>query len=181
MDKKSFIIYGSALAVLILVSQVGKPKLSTYKPPIPVKYGCNYVKLINTDDEIRQYLFKMRDQYIDQYVKKYPFNMDNINLINLTGFILDRLNKECFILYTDRQLSKEQALLLYTFLSYMGIYSSMFETYAKGKEITQNELNMFYDMKTQELRKYLNINMESDEKYQKIIQILNKDREYYIM
>lgn len=174
-----FLVYGAVIAGFIFVATAGKktPATVSTKPKQILKYDCNYVKLIGTDDQIRTYIFKFRNEYL---LKNPAENsIDTINFINLTGYIVDKISstKQCFILFVDRQLSKEQALLLYTFLAYMNLYSTIFGI---GENETV-EVDELYESKLEELRKYLNINMVGDGEYQKIISGLAKNREYYIM
>jgi len=160
-----------AIAVLAMISKKSTKSI-TNSPIIPIKYGCNYVKFIGNNNQIKTYINKI----IHNYFIKHPEenNINNINLINLTGFIVDNLSttKECYILYMDRQLSKEQGLLLYTLLAYLKVFHSL--------GTTEEDLDILA-IKMEELRKYLNIEMESDEKYQKIINELTSNREFYIL
>ena len=154
-------------ALIILLPPRGKrrrfrPKSTPKDPETLIKYKCNYVELLGTDDQIRMFLLAI--------IK--PEHKEDF--IDATSDILKNVSPSCYDGFINKNLTKEQAILLYTTMNYFSVYFTLadFDKFSQA----------VYDSKHNDLLKFLGLTKDQyfQNKYNSIINALTHERFYTI-
>lgn len=158
------------VAGIVTIIMLLPPKRRRFRPKsVPkdsetlIKYKCNYVELLGTDDQIRMFLIAV----IKPEHKK--------NFIEATSDVLKRLSPSCYDGFINKNLTKEQATLLYATMNYFNVYFTLTDFDDFDQTV--------YDSKQNNLLNFLNLIKDQNfqNNYNKIVQNLAHERFYTIL
>jgi hypothetical protein len=166
MNSNKLLLGFFAFNIILLKGRLRRYYRDSRKPsPIPetlIKYKCNYVQLLGTDDQIRMFLLAI--------IK--PEHKEDF--IDATSDILKNVSPSCYDGFINKNLTKEQAILLYTTMNYFSVYFTLadFDKFSQA----------IYDSKHNDLLKFLGLTKDQyfQNKYNSIINALTHERFYTI-
>lgn len=146
----------------------GGSDTESWTPPSygdPIQYNCDSVKLIGNNDAIRSYLMSI------------VFILGkNANFVDITSRLLKTLSPSCYFGFINKNLTADQAILVYTVFNYFSIYFTVAESWDEYDDAK-------YQNKQKELLDFLGLKKDQNFQttYLKIIDKLNTERFYSIL